>query len=100
MEQLELGLEIEPVELPGQLVRTLREFYQQGYRYIARDKDMELVTCYSLKPKKYQDGKFWGYADPDAQGVLPAYPIFGADIPDIKWTNKSATLIEYFLADA
>lgn len=100
MEQLELGLEIDPIAIPEQSVRLLKELYQQGYRYLARDKDMELVVCFSFKPKKYRGGEFWGYSDPDAPGVLPACPLSGHDIPGVKWTDKSATAIECFLADA
>jgi len=95
--QLELGLQFKAAELPDELIKTLQDLYDKGYRYVEQDNGIEAVCCFSLKPKKYNDTESWGYINPDVPGVLPAYPIRKAKIPNIKWSNRSATLIESYL---
>ena len=74
-------------------VDVLNRLYEKGYRYVVRDKDMDYLVCYSLKPKKYLEIESWGYVNPDAQGAMMAYPFKNTDITEITWSNKSATLI-------
>lgn len=97
MTQMELSLQVEAVKLPAELIKTLQDLHEKGYRYLAQDNDIDALCCFSLKPKKYNEIESWGYINPDAQGVLPAYPILKADIPNVKWSNRSATLIESYL---
>lgn len=99
MDQAELELQFEVSELPEYVNSELRRLYDSGYRYVAQDEGMHSVSCYSINPKKYQDvrGGFWGYDNPDAPGVLPAYPILYVKLPEVRWSNRSATLIEVFL---
>lgn len=81
----------------SEVVKKLKELYKEGYQYVVRDEDMPYLVCFSIKPKRYRDIQSWGYADPYAQGVLPAYPIRNIDITEINYSNKSATLIEGFI---
>lgn len=80
-----------------QAIEILEQLYEKGYRYVARDKDSDFLICFSLKPKKYMKLEFWGYVDSDAQGVKMAYIFRNTDITEIKWSNRSATLIAEFL---
>lgn len=82
-----------------EVIGLLEDLYKEGYRYIVRDKVFPNLIVFSLKPKKYRDTESWGYVDPDAQGVLPAYPIKNTDITEIKWTNRTVTLIEAYLTE-
>lgn len=75
----------------------LKQLQEKGYIYVARDKDMPYLICFSLKPKKHLDTASWGYVNPDAQEVMGAYPIKNIDISEINWTNRSASLISDFL---
>ena len=97
MKQSELDLQFELVELPEELSSILQRLHEEGYRYVVQDKDMNSVACFSIEPKKYNDPESWGYSNPDAPGALPAYPILGARIPDVRWANRSATLIKAYL---
>lgn len=97
MSQTELNLQFEAIRLPKHITSTLQNLYEKGYRYIAQDKGLDTVCCFSLKPRKYSDLELWGYENPDASGVLPAYPIHDTEIPGIMWSNRSATLIEIYL---
>lgn len=81
-----------------QVIKSLQDLYAEGYRYVVREKDMQWLLCFSLKPKKYREFEGWGYVDPDVTGVITAYPIKNTDITEINWTNRSATLIEDFLS--
>lgn len=74
--------------------------YEEGYRYVVRDKDMPVLSCYSLKPKRYRDLESWGYVNPLSIGVMMAYPIKNNDITEIDYSNRSATLISDFLNEA
>lgn len=97
MGQTELDLQFETLELPDRIASVMQELYEKGYRYVAQDEGMETVCCFSLEPRKYRDGGFWGYDNPDAPGVLPAYPVQGVQLPGVRWGNRSATLIEIYL---
>lgn len=82
-----------------QALAKLQALYGRGYRYVARDKDSIYVHCYSLQPKKYRDIEGWGYADPEAPEVLPAFAIRNNDLMEINWGNRSAVLIEEILVN-
>lgn len=97
--QEELKFEYEAVKVPERTARILKEMYNAGYRYIARCEGMKYITCYFPQPTKFRSLEIWGYKNPDAPDVLPAYPLVGIDLPDVKWSNKFATLIEIFLED-
>ncbi|MEX3623743.1 hypothetical protein [Viridibacillus arvi] len=80
------------------IVNVLNQLYEEGYRYVVRDKDKNYLICYSLKPKKYLELEAWGYVNPDAQGAIMAHPFENTDNTEITWSNSSATLISDYLA--
>lgn len=85
------------LKIRKQTEATLMHLYEKGYRYVVRDKEMHYLSCFSLKPKKYRDTESWGYVNPHEQGAMMAYAIKNTDITEINWSNKSPTLISYFL---
>lgn len=91
-------MELNKLYTREQAMSLLQELHEKGYRYVVRDKELSYLNCFSLKPKKYMDIESWGYVNPDAPGVMMSYPIKNADITEINWTNRSATLIEEFIA--
>lgn len=80
-----------------QLKERVAELQKEGYTYIARCKDSDWLTCYSVKPKKFMDLEIWGYANPDAPGVKMAYPLQCLFYTEINWSNRSPLLITDFL---
>lgn len=82
-----------------QAMDLLKRLSKQGYKYVTRDPESEWLLCFSLKPKKYMDGNFWGYVNEDATGVLMARGFKNTDINEIRWSNRSPTLINEFLND-
>lgn len=80
-----------------QTVSILTDLHSKGYRYVVRDKEMNYLVCFSLKPKKYRDTESWGYVDSDVPEAIMAYPIKNTDIQEINWSNRSATLILDFV---
>lgn len=80
-----------------QTVSILTDLHSKGYRYVVRDKEMNYLVCFSLKPKKYRDTESWGYVDPDEQGALMACPIKNTDVEEINWSNRTAALILDFV---
>lgn len=84
----------------NEAIAQLKELHEKGYQYVVRDKDMDYLCCFSLKPKKYREIEGWGYVDADAPKTKMAYPIRNTDITEISWSNRSATLIADLLAKA
>ncbi len=82
-----------------QAIEKMKELYERGYRYVVRDKEMPYLVCFSLKPKRYRELESWGYKDADISKALPAYPIKNTDVKEINFNNRSATLIEDFVAN-
>lgn len=78
-------------------IEILEQLYNEGYRYVVRDKDSDFLTCFSLKPKHYMDLESWGYVDENERGAKMAYIFRNTDVAEIKWSNRSATLIAEFL---
>lgn len=81
----------------SETLAVLEDLSKVGYRYVVRDKESQWLSCYSLKPKKYQDTESWGYVNPDIEGVKMAYVFKNCDVTEINWSNKSAKLISDFL---
>ena len=80
-------------------MERLKELLSEGYKYVVREPESEWLLCFSLEPKKYGDGEFWGYVNEKDTGAQMAKQIKNTDITEIKWTNKVATSIEAFLDD-
>lgn len=80
-------------------LKLLKKMLADGYKYIVRDPESEWLLCFSLEPKKYRDGEFWGYVNEKEHSAKMARQIRNTDITEIKWTNKVATSIEAFLDD-
>ena len=80
-----------------QAIEILEQLYKKGYSYVVRNKDSDFLSCFSLKPKKYMGLEIWGYVDSDLQGAKMSYIFRNTDITEIKWSNRSATLIAEFL---
>lgn len=83
-----------------EVIKVLKRLYEEGYRYVVRDKDMPVLCCYSLKPKRYMDMEAWGYVNALSIGAMMAYPIKNKDVTEINYLNRSATLISDFLDEA
>lgn len=83
----------------SQVQETLKKLYEKGYRYVVRDKGMNYLTCFSVKPKRYRKLEIWGYVKLDAKGVIEAYPIKNTDVTEINWNNRSATPILQIIKD-
>lgn len=77
-------------------MERLKELLSEGYKYVVREPESEWLLCFSLEPKKYGDGEFWGYVNEKDPGAQMAKQIKNTDITEIKWTNKVATSIEAF----
>lgn len=82
-----------------EVIEKLKELHERGYRYVVRDKDMPILLCFSLKPKRYRDTHSWGYVDAYDKKALPAFPIRNTDITEINYNNRSAMLIEEFISN-
>lgn len=82
-----------------QSIDLLKRLSKQGYKYVTRDLESEWLICFSLKPKKYMDGCFWGYVNENAPGVLMARGFKNTDINEIRWSNRSPTVISDFLSN-
>lgn len=77
----------------------LERLSKQGYRYIARDPESEWILCFSLKPKRYLKLECWGYVNENSDGAMMASGFKNVDITEIRWNNRSPTMIEDFLSD-
>ncbi len=92
-----MKLEIGVVYTKEEVIEGLKSLHDKGYRYIARDKDSDFLSCYSHKPKKYMEFNFWGYTEKDLNNgnalILMAYPIHNDDMKEIAWKNRSAMTI-------
>lgn len=82
-----------------EVMKWLRERYEEGFRYVVRDPDNVWLTVYSMKPKKYTGDEGWGYRESDFNDIesMPAKIIKNTDMPEINWNNKSATDLERLL---
>lgn len=78
------------------LAEHLRVLRAQGYRYMVRDDKSAYINCYSIKPSKL-DYESWGYANPNALGVLPSETIHCNSCTEIAWSNKKPTEIDEWL---
>lgn len=76
-----------------QALEILKDLYQQGFRWIVRDDESEYVNCYTLNPKKYRDGNYWGYVNENDPKAEPAETFKCAALAEIRWQNRSATSI-------
>lgn len=88
----------EPADIE-MFIEVLKHLQSKGFKYIAREPGIKVVTCYAAKPKKYYTDKedfFWGYQDKDLGKVKPAHPVW-FDAPGINSDSSSAMLIEDWL---
>lgn len=97
MQKCEGGIFINQLNTREKTEVVLMDLFEKGYRYVVRDKEMNYLSCFSLKPKKYRDTESWGYTNPDDPRAMAAYLIKNTDITEINWTNKSASLISDYL---
>lgn len=82
-----------------QAMDLLNQLSKQGYKYVTRDMESEWLLCFSLKPKKYLKMKCWGYVNENSDGAMMASGFKNVDITEIRWSNRSPTLISEFLTD-
>ena len=80
-----------------EVIGELKKYYKKGYRYVVRDFNCCYLSLFSIKPKRFRDLESWGYANPNAHGVLMAESIKNYDITEINYKNRSATLIADFI---
>lgn len=90
-----MKLEIGVVYTKLEVIKRLKSLHDKGYRYVARDKESDFLSCFSHKPKKYMELTCWGYTERDLNNrnalILMAYPIRNEDMGEISWRNRSAT---------
>lgn len=86
-----------PLKSRTEVKEMLKSPFSNGFSYIARDPESNVLCLFSLKPKKYRDIEAWGYVDENAQGVKPCKIIRNTDITEINWKNQRPTLISDFL---
>lgn len=82
-----------------QAMDLLKRLSEQGYKFVTRDPGSEWLICFSLKPKKYMELGCWGYVNEHKPGVLVANGFKNDDINEIRWDNRSPTVIDEFLSD-
>lgn len=82
-----------------QAAELLKRLSKQGYKYVTRDLESEWLLCFSLKPKRYLDLEIWGYVNEKDDGALMAHGFKNTDITEIRWSNRSPTMINEFLSD-
>ncbi|MEO1768286.1 hypothetical protein [Candidatus Enterococcus ferrettii] len=82
-----------------QAVKLLKRLSKQGYKYVTRDLESEWLLCFNLKPKRYLDLEIWGYVNEKDDGAMMARGFKNTDITEIRWSNRSPTLINEFLSD-
>ena len=86
-----------PLKSRSEVKEMLKSPFSNGFSYIVRDPESNILCLFSLKPKKYRKFGFWGYVDENAQGVKPCRIIWNTDITEINWHNQRPTLISDFL---
>lgn len=82
-------------------IKVMKALYEKGYRWVVRNLEMDELSLFSCKPKKYLKLESWGYTDSDLRTdkSMMSESIKNTDITEIRWQNRQPTELEQFIKD-